>query len=166
MGNPFVCLLSIMGQKKLCQLIQNHLKTLILLYILMGIHIYTLTHLHKDFPSSNSWWRRSGFDPWVGKILWRRDRQCTPIFFPGESHGQRSLAGYSPWGRKESDTTEWLTHAHTHMYTYTYVHIHAHLHMYMSIQSTTKTSSAGSFSPLPSNSPPEVTTMLTVFDFI
>ena len=43
---------------------------------------------------------------WVGKICWRRAWQPTPIFLPGESHGQRSLAGYSPWGRKESDTTE------------------------------------------------------------
>ena len=46
------------------------------------------------------------FDPWVGKIPWRRKRQPTPVFLPGESHGQRSLAGYSPWGRRELDTTE------------------------------------------------------------
>ena len=37
---------------------------------------------------------------------WRRKWQPTPVFLPGNSHGQRSLAGYSPWGRKESDTTE------------------------------------------------------------
>ena len=37
---------------------------------------------------------------WVGKIPWRRKWQSTPGFFPGESHGQRSLAGYSPWGQK------------------------------------------------------------------
>ena len=49
-----------------------------------------------------------GFDPWVGKIPWRRKWQPTAVFFPGESHGQRSLVGYSPWGRKESDLTEWL----------------------------------------------------------
>ena len=42
--------------------------------------------------------RRPGFDPWVGKIPWRRKWQPTPIFLPGKSHGQRSLAGYSPWG--------------------------------------------------------------------
>ena len=48
--------------------------------------------------------RRSGFDPWIGKIPWRRKWQPTPVFFPGKSHGQRSLAGYSPWGRKGSDT--------------------------------------------------------------
>ena len=39
-------------------------------------------------------------ETWVGKILWRRKWQPTPVFLPGESHGQRSLAGYSPWGRK------------------------------------------------------------------
>ena len=48
---------------------------------------------------------RPGFDPWVGKILWRQARQPTPVFLPGESHGQRGLVGYSPRGRKESDTT-------------------------------------------------------------
>ena len=38
--------------------------------------------------------------------VWRRKRQPTPVFMPGESHGPRSLVGYNPWGRKESDTTE------------------------------------------------------------
>ena len=51
---------------------------------------------------------RPGFDPWVGKIPLRRKWQPTPVFLPGESHGRRSLEGYSPWGRKESDSTEWL----------------------------------------------------------
>ena len=50
--------------------------------------------------------RRPSFDPWVRKIPWRREWQSSPVFLPGESHGQRSLAGYSPWGHKESDTTE------------------------------------------------------------
>ena len=49
------------------------------------------------------------FDPWVGKILWRRKWQPTPVFLPGESHGQGSLVGYSPWGYKELDTTEQLS---------------------------------------------------------
>ena len=53
--------------------------------------------------------RRSKFDPWVGKIPWRKQRQPTPIFLPGEFHGQKSLADYSPWGCKESDMTERLT---------------------------------------------------------
>ena len=49
-----------------------------------------------------------GSDPWVRKILWRRKWQPTPVFLPGESHGWRSLVGYSPRGRKELDTTERL----------------------------------------------------------
>ena len=54
-------------------------------------------------------WGRPGFDPQVGKIHWRRERLPTPVFWPGEFHGQRSLAVYSPWGRKASDTTEQLS---------------------------------------------------------
>ena len=44
-------------------------------------------------------------DPWVGKMPWRRQWQPSPVFLPGEFHGQSSRAGYSPWGCKESDTT-------------------------------------------------------------
>ena len=51
--------------------------------------------------------RRHGFNPWVGKIPWRRKWQPTPVFLPRESHEQRSLAGYSPRGRKKMDMTEW-----------------------------------------------------------
>ena len=50
--------------------------------------------------------QRWGFGPWVRKIHWRRKWQPTPAFFSGKFHGQRSLAGYSPWGLKESDRTE------------------------------------------------------------
>ena len=49
--------------------------------------------------------RRPRFNPWVGKIPSRRKWQSTPVPLPGISHGHRSLVGYSPWGRKESDTT-------------------------------------------------------------
>ena len=45
-------------------------------------------------------------NPWVRKITWRKAWQPTLVFLPGESHGQRSLAGYSPWGCKKSDMTE------------------------------------------------------------
>ena len=51
---------------------------------------------------------RAGFDSWVGKILWRRKWQPTPVLLPGKSHGWRNLVGYSPQGRKESSTTEGL----------------------------------------------------------
>ena len=44
-----------------------------------------------------------------GRFPQRREWQPTPVFLPGESHGQRSLVGYSPWGLKESDTTEQLS---------------------------------------------------------
>ena len=49
---------------------------------------------------------RHGFDPWVRKIPWRWKWQTTPVFLPRKSYGQRSLAGYSPWGLKGSDMAE------------------------------------------------------------
>ena len=53
------------------------------------------------------------FNPWVRKIPWRRAWQPILVLLPGEFHGQRSLEGYSPWNRKESDTTEVTQHACT-----------------------------------------------------
>ena len=47
-----------------------------------------------------------GFNPWVGKIPWKRERLPTPVFLPGESHGQRNLRGYSSQDHKELDMTE------------------------------------------------------------
>ena len=52
-------------------------------------------------------------------MTWRREWQSTPVFLPGESHGWRSLAGDGPWGCKELDMTEPLTHTHTHTHTHT-----------------------------------------------
>ena len=52
-----------------------------------------MQEMHVPFPVS-------------GRFPWRRKWQPTPVFLPGKSHGQESLAGYSPWGHKESDTTE------------------------------------------------------------
>ena len=62
-----------------------------------------MAQLVKHLPAM----RRPGFDSWVGKIPWRRKWQPTPVFLPGESHGQRSLAGYSPQsiGSQELDKT-------------------------------------------------------------
>ena len=57
-------------------------------------------------PLSTVWETR--FEPWVGKIPWRKKWQSTPGLLPGKSHGQRSLIDYSPWGRKDSDMNEWL----------------------------------------------------------
>ena len=69
----------------------------------------TAQHIHKcGFPggSVKKNLPTNGFSPWVGKIPWRRKRQPTAVFLPGESHGQRSLAGYSPWSHRVSDMTE------------------------------------------------------------
>ena len=52
--------------------------------------------------------RRHRFNPWVRKIPWRRKWQPIPAFLPRKPHGRRSLIGYSPWDRKELDTTEQL----------------------------------------------------------
>ena len=65
----------------------------------------------KEFASPWRRHRRYSSEPWLRKILWRRKWPPTPVFLPGKFHGQRSLEGYSPWGRKESDTTE---HTHKH----------------------------------------------------
>ena len=50
--------------------------------------------------------RRYEFSPWVRKTPWRRAWQPTPVYLPGESHRQRSLEGYRPWGGKGLDTTD------------------------------------------------------------
>ena len=65
-------------------------------------------------PPANAGYARDvgsipGSDPWVRKIPWRRKWQPTSVFLPGKSHGQRSLAGYSPWDLKELDKTERLS---------------------------------------------------------
>ena len=68
----------------------------------------------KELECQCSRRKRHKFDPWVGKIPWRRKWQPAPVFFPGKLRGQRSLQGYGPWGCKELYTTEWLsTHTHT-----------------------------------------------------
>ena len=56
----------------------------------------------KTLPAMQETW----VQPPGQRIPWRREWQLTPVFLPGESHGQRSLVGYSPWADKESDTTE------------------------------------------------------------
>ena len=61
--------------------------------------------------------KRPRFNPWDGKILWRRAWQPTPAFLPGEPHRQRSMVGSSSWGDEASDTTEAGTEAHTGSWT-------------------------------------------------
>ena len=77
-----------------------------ILVVLLLLLLSSASYYHPGLP----WWLRQerirlqcgrpGFDLWVGKIPWRRAKQPTPVFLPGESHGQRRLAGYSPWATK------------------------------------------------------------------
>ena len=60
----------------------------------------------KNLPANAGDIRDLGSIPGLGKSPWRRARQPTPVFLPGESHGQRSLSDCGPKGRKESDMTE------------------------------------------------------------
>ena len=78
-------------------------------------HIHTI----QGFPSGTSGkepacqsrrHKRVRFEAWVGKMPQRRSWQPTPVFLPGKSHGHRSLVGYSPYGRKELDTTKATLH--------------------------------------------------------
>ena len=92
---------------------------IIILLLLLSYYIaekgtevfFRVSNVTKGFPGGSvvknlpGQCRRCGFNPWIGKILWRRKWQPTPVFLPGESHGQRSLAGCSPWGCKELDMT-------------------------------------------------------------
>ena len=59
----------------------------------------------KNLPASAGD-TRDGFNTWMGKIPWSREWQPTPAFMPGKLCGRRSLAGYSPQGHEESETTE------------------------------------------------------------
>ena len=81
--------------------------------VMTSFLLWASTHLgfpgDSDGKESACNARDPRFDPWVGKTTWRRAWQPTPVFLPGESHGQRSLVGYSPWGHKESNMTEWLS---------------------------------------------------------
>ena len=61
----------------------------------MGVSLVVLVVRN---PPADTGDKTCRFNPWVKKIRWRRLWQPTPVFLPGESHGQRSLAGYSPWG--------------------------------------------------------------------
>ena len=58
--------------------------------------------------------RRCWFDPWIRTIPWRRKWQHTPVFLPGESHGQRTLVGYSPWVTKRWTRLKRMSMYHAH----------------------------------------------------
>ena len=73
----------------------------------MALNIISLIGFPRWHSGKES--RQHRFDPWVRKIPWSRKWQPTPVFLPGQFHGQRSLVGYSPWGYNDVDATE---HAH------------------------------------------------------
>ena len=64
----------------------------------------------KNLPANGGDVRFVGLIPGLGRFPWRKAWQPTLVFLPREFHGQRDLAGYSPWGRSESDTTEETYH--------------------------------------------------------
>ena len=79
---------------------------LLLLSLQNAIFLFNCFHSSKK---STCKCKKCRFDPWVGKIPWRRKQQPTPVFLPGKSHGQKKLVGYGPWVYKELDTTELLS---------------------------------------------------------
>jgi len=116
---PFLLCLSLLFFSHL--FVRPH-QTTILPFFFLGMVLITITHTHTHTHTHMYIWisqvaqvvknlpmhvdaKRHQFDPWVGKIPWRRKWQPTPVFLPRKSHGQRSLAGYSPWGHKELGTT-------------------------------------------------------------
>ena len=78
-------------------------------YIMLYAYWASLVAQKVKKPSLNV--GRSGFNPWVQTIPCRRKWQPTPVFLLGEFHGQRSLAGYSPWGSQT-----WLSNQHSHIH--------------------------------------------------
>ena len=95
---------------------------IITLYLLSKVK--ALNFLLKDYKGLPRWLsgqeatcqcRRPGFDPWVGEIPWRRKWQPSPVFWPGEPHGQRSLVGYGPWDHKSQTPLSKHTHQQEHL---------------------------------------------------
>ena len=76
-----------------------------ILYIVIWVSQVVL--VVKNLPADVGNRMRCRLDPWVGKISWRRKWQpITPVFLPGESHGQKSMEGYRPYGHRESEMSE------------------------------------------------------------
>ena len=76
----------------------QHVKQFLFMLLCFSTMSVELRWLHAKESACQC--RRCRLDPWVGKIPWRRKWLPTPVFLPGESHGQRGLEGYSPWGHK------------------------------------------------------------------
>ena len=121
-GVPYICLMLFLCQSSVLQKSSPCLQFVSLLsskdlWLTKSLNIYKLINilLYRIQRLGLPWWlrwqrfclqcRRPGFDPW------KREWQPTPVFLPGKSHGQRSLMGYSPWGRKRLGNS-WVTNIH------------------------------------------------------
>ena len=108
--------------------------TYICIYMYVCIYVHTYTYMGLPGASDgkesacNAW--DQGSIPGLGKIPWRRKCQPSPVFLPGEFHGQGSLAAYSPWDHRESDTTEQPTHTYTHIFLPSFLKLYACLMNY------------------------------------
>ena len=108
--------INVLWPKKLENAIYSFISWIIATYLYMC----TLKSFGENYSKEEGllWWfsgresawqcRRCGLDSWVGKVPCIRKWQPTPVFLPGESHGQRNLVSYSPQGCKELDMTQWL----------------------------------------------------------
>ena len=93
------------------------------LALVFFLKILRVAQLVKNLPANAGDTRDAGFIPGIREIPWSRKWQPTPVFSAGKSHGQRSVVGCSPQGRKESYTTEQArARAHTHTHTPTHPH--------------------------------------------
>ena len=92
-----------------------HILSFYVVCLLTNCNIYLVFRLHSGKDPAC----QCKFNPWVGKIPWRRKWQPTPIFLPGKSYWERSLVGYSPWCYKESDMIELHARVRTHTHTHT-----------------------------------------------
>ena len=113
-------LYSIIGYCKILNIFPCAMQKILFLIYFTYSSLYLLVPYPKRFPGGASdrepacqcrRHKRHGFDPWVEEIPWKRTWQLTSVFLPGESHGQRSQAGYSPQSHKELDTSEVTQHA-------------------------------------------------------
>ena len=113
-GLPALLWCRLRGLARRPALASSSSKVAVGLWVSLCLFVQNLPQLHitnpggSDGKESTCQCRRREFDPWVEWIPWRREGQPTPAFLPRKAHGQWSLAGYCPWRRKESDTTERL----------------------------------------------------------
>ena len=114
-GDTWSCPISLPVSPRICPSSQMDLMWRRPVCLMLGLFIVQvepvstlqlITRHVRSYQDLN--WTKTQFDPRVGKILWRRKWQPTPVFSPRKSHGWRSLVGYSPWSLKESGTTRRL----------------------------------------------------------